>query len=537
MPEPNYASASKIEVKAKADGRFIVAFDQSFDPGGSLISAQRYFSDGSPQGDKMKLNIGPPGTQSLGGLEYFADGGFVAVYEDTSADGAGYGVRAQLFKSNGDPDGGPITVNAVAAGDQRWPGVVVLDTDEFVVSFIWGGVVYTRRFERDGTPALGRREKQANETGPGAQRRPDAAALANGTAMIVWEAPVTSLEDGEVLGRLFGADGTPIGGEQILNGVTAGAQRDVAVAASTDRFLAAWTTDGQDGSSDGIAVRVFNGAGTAITSDNIINQTTTGYQRVPDVATNGVNNALVVWTGSNPAGDSIADVYARLLDDSGLPVADEVQVNTTTPGLQDGAAVTSLGAALDFAVAWQGPALAQGREVRLRRVNAAGQPQGSDFAVSSSPFIYADQREPALATTSAARLVICFEVLSTVETDGWDLACRVLNAADFSAVTEDFRPHFLTKGTQGNLAVQALAGGGYAVAWDSTFVDTSGAGVQLQVYDAGNQPQGARTMANRTWDFNQRGPALARLPDDLLVVWEAEIQDGDEEGVFYRLLP
>ena len=534
LPDPCYAAAANLRVATRSDGRFVVAFNATYQAT-SEIWAQRFYSDGSKQGAAVQLNIGPPGTQNLGGFAYFADGGFVAVYEDTTADNNGYGVRAQLFDKDAKPVGAPITVNTQLEGDQRFPAVVVLDSDEFVVSFIDGGVAMTRRFQKDGTPELGRREHQANETGTGPQAHPAAATLGD-NALVVWDGPQASLDGGEIFARVVAKTGAAVGKETLVNSGTTGWQRDPQVATAGANALVVWSSEGLDGSSDGVAARVLGADGKPAGKELTVNTTTAGYQREPDVAFSPAGKALVVWTGQNPAGDSVADVYGRQVDASGEFVSSETVLNSTLSGVQEGATVVALGAGQDYAVAWQSPAQT-GREIRMRRISANGVAVGSDFVVSSSPFLYTDQRNPDVGATTAGQVVVCFEVGSTVPADSFDLACRVFKASDLSAVTGDFAPNVLTIGQQLRPAVSATVGGGFAVAWDSEFVDSTGFGAQLARFDAGGNTIGRRTMLNRTWVFNQRAPVVTPLGVELFVAWEGEAQDGDQEGIFYRVLP
>src|SRR4030095_7170459 len=85
-----------------------------------------------------------------------ADGDFVAVWQSADEDGAGYGIFARRFASNGAP-GSEFQVHQVHGGAERHAAVSMDDEGDFVVAWRSSydgdlGGVFARRFSAFGAP-------------------------------------------------------------------------------------------------------------------------------------------------------------------------------------------------------------------------------------------------------------------------------------------------------------------------------------------------------------------------------------------------
>jgi len=90
-----------------------------------------------------------------------------------------------------------------------------------------------------------------------------------------------------------------------------------------------------------------------------------------------------------------------------------------------------------------------------------------------------------------------------------------------------------TTGTQQELSISSLNGGGYVVVWESDGTDGSGMGVYGQVFTAAGVKSGSEFLVNTTLANDQEDVSVAGLSDGgFIVTWESNLQDGSFEGVY-----
>ncbi|NEQ25461.1 MAG: hypothetical protein F6K28_41635, partial [Microcoleus sp. SIO2G3] len=193
-----------------------------------------------------------------------------------------------------------VQVNSTLVDDQRLASsrrsIAIRNTGESVV--VWQSVgqdgsldgVFARRIDATGQPQGA--EIQVNETI--ANRQGNAAVAmdaATGSFVVVWQSFDPSLFANDIYARRFNADGTPDGGEFIVNipdGVNDEFDQQLPNLALTPDggFIATWTSQNQDGEGQGIYARRFNASGQTIEfvtnsgtdTEVLINQTTAGNQ-------------------------------------------------------------------------------------------------------------------------------------------------------------------------------------------------------------------------------------------------------------------
>lgn len=130
------------------DGRLlVVSTDNSLDFStfrqSGPINGQFYSAQGTAEGQPFVIAQDVTfaqqvlGGQSFVSADVLEDGRFVVVYSDSSAEGEGEtGITAQIFNSNGTPDGPSFLGNPDAtSGAQYFPQVNALDTGGFVISY------------------------------------------------------------------------------------------------------------------------------------------------------------------------------------------------------------------------------------------------------------------------------------------------------------------------------------------------------------------------------------------------------------------
>jgi Ca2+-binding RTX toxin-like protein len=252
-----------------ADGGFVLAWT-SHDQDGEFrgVYAHRYGSDGLPVGAELQVNTCTADSQFAPSVAGLGDGGFVVVWTSYGQDGSAGGVYGRRFDAIGSAPGGEFRVNTATAGQQDAPAAAGVADGGFVVAWASdsqdGGTpgLFARRFNAQGDP-LGP-QFRVNTRTDGHQDDPDIAALPGGGFVVTWTAYRPDGTGFDVFLRRYDADGTPVTGEVTANTHPPGTQDKPCLAALNDGgFVAAWTSDEQDGSGDGVYAQAFGPDGHA----------------------------------------------------------------------------------------------------------------------------------------------------------------------------------------------------------------------------------------------------------------------------------
>src|SRR5262249_26879946 len=146
--------------------------------------------------------------------------------------------------------------------------------------------------------------------------------------------------------------GTPLGGDFQVNTYTLNSQYAPSISMGpSGSFVVVWCSP-QDGSGMGIIGRRYDSAGGPLSAEFQINTYTTGNQQVPKVATDATGNFVVMW--HSPQDGSQDAVIGRRYNSAGTALGGEFQVNNTTSGYQVYPRVATDNAGR-FVVAWFSP--------------------------------------------------------------------------------------------------------------------------------------------------------------------------------------
>jgi uncharacterized repeat protein (TIGR01451 family) len=136
-----------------ADGDFVVAWrswGQNEEEEG--VYAQRYTSDGTPNGGEFMVNTYSTSGQDYPSVAMDSDGDFVIAWTSGGQDGDEGGVYAQRYNSDGTPDGGEFRVNTYTTGAQGYASAAMDADGDFVVAWqssgqdSWGESVHAQRY-------------------------------------------------------------------------------------------------------------------------------------------------------------------------------------------------------------------------------------------------------------------------------------------------------------------------------------------------------------------------------------------------------
>jgi hypothetical protein len=328
------------------------------------------------------------------------------------------------------------------------------------------------------------------------------------------------------------AQGSPVGNEFRINTYTTGSQRLRSMAPSGDAFVVTWESDGQDGSGSGVFAQRMTWSPSPpspLGGEFRVNSYTTSDQSFPRVAADGVGNFLVVWQSDGQDGDS-RGIYAQRYSGTGSPLGGELRVNTFTT-LAQGFPSVALTLSGEFVVVWQS-AGQDGSDYGVfgQRYAHTGAPMGPEFRVNT--YTTGPQRFAAVDATSSG-FVVAREGYSANDQGLGIFAQRY--SISGAPVGGEFRVNSYTTGDQRYPAVDELAGQ-VAIVWQSTGQDGDGQGVFAQRYDGPNWlPQGGEFQVNTFTAQNQASPDVMVGSGRFFIIWQSDLQDGSDSGVFTRI--
>jgi hypothetical protein len=161
----------------------------------------------------------------------------------------------------------------------------------------------------------------------------------------------------------------------------------------------------------------------------------------------------------------------------------------------------------------------------------AQEPAGSEFQVNT--YTTGFQGHPAVASDANANFIVVWRS-DGQDGDGYGIRWRKYSATGMSQASG--RANTYTTGNQESPAVASDANGNFVIVWQSNRQDGSGGGIFGRRYDASGTPQGAEFQINGHTANYQALPAVASAAGgNFLVVWQSDLQDGSDYGVFGRV--
>jgi Ca2+-binding RTX toxin-like protein len=144
---PHVAAPYNASVIGLADGRFVIAWSESSallqDRSGRSVHAKIYDADGAQISSEFVVNSAFNNSQIYPDLVALPDGGFVAVWSDSSAgfNSTDYNIAGQRFDAFGARVGSRFTINTATDGanGQYFPHVAALADGRLVVEWHSGG--------------------------------------------------------------------------------------------------------------------------------------------------------------------------------------------------------------------------------------------------------------------------------------------------------------------------------------------------------------------------------------------------------------
>jgi hypothetical protein len=315
-----------------AAGSFMVVWSSYGQDGSSNgIFAQRFDPNCSPAGGEFQINATSSGNQAEPAVAMDAAAGFVVAWQGPgSIEDANEDVFAQRFDPNGLPVGDELRVNSITGDKQLYPSVAVSDDGTFVV--VWEsanapeegkkaicGQLYDDSGARFGAEFVINAESSIC-------RYPVVAADANGNFAVVW---MRDKSRNSIMARLYNADGSARTDSFEVSTVGFGSVTRPSIAMdAAGHFVVAWDGDPNLASLDDIHARLYEPNGTPLGGQFVVNTSLTGAQQYPQVATNDRQEFVIVWDSKVDPNVNERDIFGQRFDSLGGPIGGEFQVNT-----------------------------------------------------------------------------------------------------------------------------------------------------------------------------------------------------------------
>jgi len=256
------------------------------------------------------------------------------------------GIYGRTFDTSTETFGSVFQLNSTIAGDQNYTDLVTLSNGNFVA--VWQSdaqdtdssrAVVGRVIDASGTPVSA--EFILAETISLSQDRPQVSALSGGQFVAVWQGQGDDGADATsygIYGRIFNADGSAAGSEFLINDFYTWDQTQPSVTTLSDGdFVVSWSSDGQDGSGQGVYQKRFNADGTEDT-------TTVPTHDAPDLTMSGSDFSASVEQNFSTAPtyrdvkladiDGDGDLDAILASNSGSETVSRINDGTGTFGAE-----------------------------------------------------------------------------------------------------------------------------------------------------------------------------------------------------------
>ncbi len=190
------------------------------------------------------------------------------------------------------------------------------------------------------------------------QLNPAVAVDGQGNFVVVWQGINSGNGNFDIFAQRYHSDGTPLGGEMLVNAITAGAQQFPKVATDTaGDFVVVWSGPNPSNGKTDLYGRRFDATGQALTGDVLLDPSSENLDSGARVAMNAAGTEVVV-TRTEKISTQQQDVYAQLYDGTlnartpnGNP-STAFSVDTPRLGFLQNTSRVAMDAAGNFTVTW-----------------------------------------------------------------------------------------------------------------------------------------------------------------------------------------
>ena len=328
---------------------------------GPEVQARMYDENGDPVGTELTINENTSLQQFEPTATALSGGGFVVTWtEFGGTQNESFDIRGRVFDADGNATGTEFIANTDIASPQRNSDVIGLSDGRFVIAWQTedatvdgsGQAARARIFDLDGSESVA--EFTLNTDTASSQIEPSLSALPSGGFVAVWQTTFGN----DIKGQIFDANGGKLGPEFLINDITLSTQSDAVVTTLADgTIVVAWYTqfDAVDGS-QAIKARLFDPDGTPQGGEFLVNTDFAGTQSEPAITALDTGGFAISWRSDITLANSgrYAEIKAQFFDASGNKSGTEFLVNVETDDVQRSPTITGLDGG-GFLAGWIGP--------------------------------------------------------------------------------------------------------------------------------------------------------------------------------------
>lgn len=304
-----------------ANGQIWVAWSSFFFPG-NRVYLQRYNAAGEAQGSQFRTSSWT-NHEDYPAVASDSTGNAIATWVSSgNQDGSGLAIYARLYDAAGTAQATEFRVNTTTAGDQDRPAVAMDSAGNSVI--VWssngqdggGKGIYAQRYNAAGV-AQGV-EFLVNTTTTGDQELPTVAMSSSGAFVVGWTSAGQDGGGKGIYAQRYNAAGVAQGSEFRVNTTTSDDQDNATVSMdTTGNFVFGWSSNGQDGSQNGVYAQRYNAAGTAQGTEFRANTTTNDQQANPAISLDSNGNWVAAWDSAGAQDGSDKGIFAQNFNASG----------------------------------------------------------------------------------------------------------------------------------------------------------------------------------------------------------------------------
>lgn len=376
------------------------------------------------------------------------------------------------------------------------------------------------------------------------QQHPDIARLTDGSFVIVWDS-YFSEDIGDVYfiaAQRFAADGTPIGGEEILSDVSLEARYPRVSALPDGGYAVSWqASPGSIANPTDVFTATYDADGEARGPILQVNPATLGDVFAAETIATSEGYLVIYTADQDDARDN--ELWLRPYHFDGTPAGGRVKVNAFKDEDDFNARAEVLDNG-DIIVIWDSENLFNPDGIAGRVFRPDGTPRGPEFRItedsnSANGALNLTNTNLSVAGLDRDRFVVTHNRIDSIDGITFRVVLGQIFEADGTPVGPEFIVDFDPDSEQEHTTVAALPGGGFVVAWDVwTKTDTSlhFRDVYAQVFNEWGQPVGDQIVVPTNLVDTQDWPSVVGLSGGRFVItYQSNSIDGDDEGIAARI--